>query len=146
QKLDKTGFNKRARSDLHNCRDVRRGGLRLLRFTSKNTRLVPTRRGVREGPPVHQRLEDDLGSELQGAGVVGTCEFSNISAADPRVDAPCVYVSAELSMVPEVVGLKTQFTVKPLGEGNVLEQRHVPVVTSGTAQRVLPHIAEDRCR
>ena len=47
-------------------------------------------------------------------------------------------------MVPNVVGLETKFSVQTLGKSDVLEQCHVPIVTPGTAQCVLAHVAEDR--
>ncbi len=70
-------------------------------------RLWPNRRGVRGF--YTERLEDHLGSQLKSSGVIGACDLAHISTADCAVDASTVYVSTELGVVPNVVGLETEF-------------------------------------
>src|SRR5262249_27033817 len=95
-------------------------------------------------PPVQLQLKDHFGSELESSGIVGACDLAHVSTADAGIDASGIHISAELGVIPYVVGFKPQFRTQPLSKGNVLEQCQVPVVSSRTTQRVLPHIAEDR--
>src|SRR5256885_9354942 len=55
------------------------------------------------------RLEDHLGSELEGAGIIGTGDLADISTADRAVNASTIYISAELRVVPDVISFITQF-------------------------------------
>src|SRR5690242_7109949 len=77
--------------------------------------------------------EDHLGAELQRSGVKGAGDLTDVRTADGAVDASAVHISTKLRVIPDVIGFESELGVKPFGKGNVLKQRHVPVVTSRTA-------------
>jgi hypothetical protein len=91
-----------------------------------------------------ERLENQLNTQLHGSSIVRAGDLTHVRAANGAVDTSTVDVPTQLRVVPDVVGFKAKFRMKPFGEGNVLKERHVPVVAARASQRVLRHVAEDR--
>src|SRR5271169_1986693 len=87
------------------------------------------------------RLVHQLQCELELPAVKSTSDGAKVAGAKVGADTAIIGVTLELSVVPHVERVCTELHVEALGDGAVLEQRHVPIVAARTAQRVVPEVA-----
>ena len=83
------------------------------------------------------RSKIQLGPKLKDAWIEGACHLAKV--ARPARVADLV----ELGVVPRVEAFRTQFesAAPSFIDDETLEQRKIPIVTAGTAERVMPRIA-----
>src|ERR1700722_3038430 len=80
------------------------------------------------------RLEDCLQCELELPGIECIRDRAKVTGTYVRADAAIIGVTFELRVIPGIEAVRAELHVEALGDGEVLEQREIPVVTAGTAQ------------
>jgi hypothetical protein len=109
---------------------------------------VKQSKGKAERPDEDAELEDQLRTELERSRVKGRSHLAEVRRAQVSADSP-IHVTLELGMVPYVEGIGTELecATARFADDEILEQRHIPVVTSWSANRTVlqaPPSAIDR--
>ena len=87
-----------------------------------------------------ERLEVELRPKLEDSRIKGAGDLAEVAGTKPVADL------IEFGMVPDIKAFRTKFEPAPRFSLKVetLEERQIPVVTPGAAQRVVPSVAPSR--
>ena len=85
---------------------------------------------MQTGWGLHRGLEERLQGQLEYSGVERASYGPEVSSSEFGADSAVIAVTLELGVVPNVEALRSELEFETLGEGKVLQERQVPVVTA----------------